>query len=83
MWQSLFEVLLENLQLMSWTEAIAASLGILSVVGLQMGRVWGYPIGMISVGAYVWICYEAKIYAHMAVNAYYFLMSSYGMVVLA
>ena len=33
---------------------------------------------MLSVGAYVWICYEARIYAHMGVNAYYLLMNVYG-----
>ena len=78
MWQSFLETLLENLRPISWTEALAASLGIVSVIGLQLGRIWGYPLGMISVGAYVWICYEAKIYAHMGVNAYYLLMNVYG-----
>lgn len=72
------EVFLEQLQQMSWTEAIAAVLGIVSVLYLQAGRVWGYPLGMLSVGLYVWICYEAKIYAHVGVNAYYFFMSVYG-----
>ena len=72
------ELLLKNITEMSWTEAIAALMGIIGVLYLQAGRTQGYPIGMISVSLYVWICFNAKLYAHAGVNAYYFLMNIYG-----
>ena len=72
------DLLLRNIEQMSSIEAAAALTGILGVLFLQAGRIWGYPIGMLSVGVYVWICFEAKLYAHMGVNAYYFLMNIYG-----
>ena len=72
------ELLLQNIRQMSGVEAVAALMGIVSVLFLRAGRVLGYPIGMLSVGIYVWICFEVKLYAHMGVNAYYFLMNIYG-----
>ena len=72
------ELLLQHIDQMSGLEAAAAGAGVVSVLFLQAGRIWGYPIGMISVGTYVWICFEARLYAHAGVNAYYFFMNIYG-----
>ena len=59
-------------------EWIAALLGVVGIWGTKEGKLWGFPLGMSSVAAYVWICYGAKLYAHMGVNAYFFVVSAYG-----
>ena len=59
-------------------EGIGAFLGILSMIYLQAGRISGYILGLFSVSAYVWICFEAKMYAHMSLNVYYIFMNVYG-----
>ena len=68
-----------NIQNLSWFEATAMMLGLASVLVLQAGRSWGYIIGILSVVSYIWICYQAKLYAHMGVNAYYVIMNLYGL----
>lgn len=48
-------------------------------VGLQVRQnIWGWPIGMVNVGLYVYIFFEAKLYADMGLNALYFVLCAVG-----
>ncbi|MCB0516328.1 MAG: nicotinamide riboside transporter PnuC [Chitinophagales bacterium] len=69
-WQQLLQT--------SLLEAVAAICGILSVWFAIKEKIWVYPVGIVSVLLYVWICYQYKLYADMGVNAYYFLVSVWG-----
>ena len=60
-------------------EWLAALLGVIGVWGTMRGKLWGYPIGGVSVVLYCWVCYEAGLYANMGVNAYYFFANIYGL----
>lgn len=70
--------LAEGLQQLSWLEALAVFMGILSVYFSTKQHIWVYPTGIISVLIYVWICFDYGLYADMGINAYYFGMSIYG-----
>ncbi len=70
--------LAEGLQQLSWLEAIAVFMGILSVYFSTKQHIWVYPTGIVSVLIYVWICFDYGLYADMGINAYYFGMSIYG-----
>ncbi|MEZ5014517.1 MAG: nicotinamide riboside transporter PnuC [Chitinophagales bacterium] len=68
----------ESLPAMTWLEAIAVITGIASVWYARKESILVYPVGIVSVLLYVYICLEVKLYADAAINAYYFIVSVYG-----
>jgi len=74
----MFETLYQNLADTSVLEIIAVIFGLLSVWYAKQANIWVYPTGIISVLIYVSICFDAKLYADMGINAFYFVMSVYG-----
>lgn len=62
----------------SWFEAIAVLLGIASVWYAQRENILVYPTGIVSVLIYVFICFNARLYADAGINLFYFGMSVYG-----
>ncbi len=63
---------------MTWLEAIAVAFGLMSVWFAKQENLLVFPTGLVSVLIYVHICFGAKLYADMGINAYYFVMSIYG-----
>ena len=72
------ETLVQDIMQTSWLEAIAAITGIFSIWLGKKENILVFPIGIISVLIYVYICFNAKLYADMGINAVYFIMSVYG-----
>ncbi|MDO9254424.1 MAG: nicotinamide riboside transporter PnuC [Bacteroidales bacterium] len=62
----------------SWLEVIAVIFGILSVWFARKENIWVYPTGIVNVLVYVYLCFFAGLYADMAINAFYFVMSVFG-----
>ena len=62
----------------SWLEAVAVIFGILSVWFARKENIWVYPTGIVNVLVYVYLCFFAGLYADMAINAFYFVMSVFG-----
>ncbi len=69
---------LSNLTDTSWFEAIAVLLGIASVWYARRENILVYPTGIVSVLIYVFICFNARLYADAGINLFYFGMSVYG-----
>ncbi len=63
---------------MSLLEAAAVSCGLFSVWYSKNRSILVYPTGLMSVLIYVYLCYQHGIYADMALNMFYGLMSLYG-----
>jgi len=59
-------------------ELTATLTGVVSVILSWRKKIMTYFFGLISVSIYVYICYSAGIYAEMAINVFYFIMSVYG-----
>jgi len=59
-------------------EVIAVVFGIASVWFARKENIWVYPTGIINVLIYVYLCFFAGLYADMAINGFYFVMSVYG-----
>ena len=61
-----------------YVEIIATAIGFVYILFSVKGdkRLWLY--GLISSALYVYICYVAGIYADMAINTYYVIISIYG-----
>ena len=62
----------------SWLELVAVLFGLASVMFATRENILVYPTGIVNVLIYVYICAIFKLYADMAINAYYFVMSVYG-----
>ncbi len=75
---NIFQTLYDNVLQSSWLEAVAVFFGLLSVWYAKKENILVYPTGIISVLIYVYICQGVKLYADMAINAFYFVMSVYG-----
>lgn len=73
-----FQLLYQNIVDSSWIEIIAAAFGLLSVWYARKANILVYPTGIVSVLLYVYICFNAQLYADMGINAYYFIFSVYG-----
>ena len=66
------------LQATSWAECIAVCTGLASVWLARKNSILLYPTGLVSVTLYIFLCFQAKLYADMGVNVYYLVMSLYG-----
>ncbi len=70
--------LYSNMLATSWLEAAAVVFGILSVWFARKENIWVYPTGIVNVLIYVYLCFFAGLYADMAINGFYFVMSVFG-----
>lgn len=59
-------------------ETVAVIFGLLSVYYARLAKIAVYPTGIVSTALYIFICFEAKLYADMGINVYFTLMSVYG-----
>ncbi|NLN94859.1 MAG: nicotinamide mononucleotide transporter [Bacteroidales bacterium] len=73
-----FEIFYYNLIETTWLEIVAVIFGLLSVWYARKANILVYPTGIISVLIYVYICFNAMLYADMGINFFYFITSVYG-----
>ncbi len=66
------------LQNQSLLETIGVISGILCVWLAARNIIWNWPIAIISVAAYIFIFFEAKLYADMGLQVYFMGMNIYG-----
>lgn len=59
-------------------EIIAVLTGIVSVWLAKKENVWLYPIGIISVLLWIYLCWIGKLYGQSVINLFFFLMNGYG-----
>src|SRR5918999_797650 len=59
-------------------EVIAAVFGAASVYLSAHQNVWNWPLGIINVTLYIFVFYEAKLYADMGLQAVYIVLAAYG-----
>ncbi|RDV15148.1 nicotinamide riboside transporter PnuC [Pontibacter diazotrophicus] len=75
---NVLQSIVEALQAMNVVELIGVVTGIVCVWLAAKQNIWTWPIGLISVGMYVFVFYDARLYADMGLNAFYFVTSLYG-----
>jgi len=59
-------------------EIFAVLCGLASVWFMKKENILVYPLGIINVSIYVYICFSAKLYAFAGINVFYGVMSAYG-----
>lgn len=68
----------EALRSMSLVELIGVLTGIAGVWLAAKQNVWTWPVALVSVAMYVFVFYEARLYADMGLNVFYVITSLYG-----
>ncbi len=63
---------------MSNLEIFAAILGVISVWLTGKQNLWCWPIGLVMVGIYTYIFFDAKLYSDMLLQLYFFVMQIVG-----
>lgn len=76
--QEIWQSIIVAAKQMSVAEIVAVVFAIASVFLSKKENILVYPTGIISVLIYVYLCFEAKIYADVIINVFYFVMSIYG-----
>lgn len=75
---NIIQNIVEGLQAMNLVELIGVVTGIACVWLAAKQNIWTWPMGLVSVAMYVFVFYDARLYADMGLNAFYFLTSLYG-----
>lgn len=68
----------DNVQNTGIWEFVAVITGIASVWYARKESILVYPVGIISVFIYIFICYNAKLFGDAGINFFYLLVSVYG-----
>ena len=74
----MIETLSTWLQEQSLLETIGVITGILCVYLAAKNNIWNWPIAIVSVGIYIVIFLEAKLYADTGLQVYFLAMNAYG-----
>ncbi len=59
-------------------EIVAVVFGVLSVWYAHKENIWVFPLGIINVLIYIYICISTQLYANAGINVVYFLTNVYG-----
>lgn len=76
-WLLLFQQQLANTSILEW---VAVSFGVSEVILAKKNKIWLYPAGIISILLSMFLLVGAALYAEVALNVYYLVMSIYGWV---
>ncbi|MGD9993360.1 MAG: nicotinamide riboside transporter PnuC [Salinivirgaceae bacterium] len=61
-----------------WIENLAVVTGLIYILLSVKQRIWCWPFGIVSSVLYLYVFFDAKIYADMFLQLYYVLMGFYG-----
>lgn len=59
-------------------ETLAVIFSVIYVILAAKENIWCWAAALISVGLYMYICYQAKLYAETGLQVFYFIMAIYG-----
>ncbi|CAG7645308.1 nicotinamide riboside transporter PnuC [Paenibacillus allorhizosphaerae] len=62
-------------------EIVATTTGLWSVWLTAREKIWAWPVGLVNVGCFFYMFGEAKLYADMTLQIFFFVLSIYGWIV--
>ncbi|MDB5152608.1 MAG: nicotinamide mononucleotide transporter [Mucilaginibacter sp.] len=74
----IIHALLDWWQHQTWLEIIGVITGLLCVYLAAVNNIWNWPLAIISVGIYIFIFFDARLYADMGLQFYFLGMNIYG-----
>lgn len=75
---SFFQLIADQFQHTSWQEWVGVFTGFICIYLATKESVLSWPISIISVIAYAWVFYAAKMYGDMALQVYFLSTAFYG-----
>lgn len=63
---------------MSNWEIIGTVLGVIGVWLMIRQNIWGWPVGLVQVGVYGWVFYDARLYSDAILQVCFFVIQAYG-----
>src|SRR5690554_7873720 len=63
---------------MNWIELTAAIFGVISIWYARKEKILVFPFGIINVAIYIYICFEARLYANAGINMVYLASNIFG-----
>jgi nicotinamide mononucleotide transporter len=74
----IIHVLQDWWQHQTWLEIIGVITGLLCVYLAAVNNIWNWPFAIISVTIYIFIFFEAHLFADMGLQVYFFIVNIYG-----
>jgi nicotinamide mononucleotide transporter len=71
-------ILQEWWQHQNWLEIIGVITGLLCVGLAAINNIWNWPVAIVSVGIYIFIFFDARLFADMGLQVYFMIMNFYG-----
>jgi nicotinamide mononucleotide transporter len=62
----------------NWLEVSGVVTGLLCVYLAAVNNIWNWPIAIISVGIYIFIFFDARLFADMGLQVYFLITNIYG-----
>jgi nicotinamide mononucleotide transporter len=62
----------------SWLEQVATVLGVVGVWLAMRENLWNFPVGLVQVAIFGWVCFEGKLYSETVLQAVFFVALIYG-----
>ncbi|QMU29992.1 nicotinamide riboside transporter PnuC [Adhaeribacter radiodurans] len=63
---------------MTLYEIIGTVTGVAGVWLAARENIWTWPVGMVSTLMLIYVCFDARLYADVGLNIFYFITSAYG-----
>jgi nicotinamide mononucleotide transporter len=63
---------------MSAAEIIGTALGIVGVALMVRRHLWAFPVGLVQVTIFGWVCFEARLYSETALQLMFFAALAHG-----
>lgn len=76
--QKIESLLYDALAAMSWLEGLAVLLGLAYVILAARESIWCWPAALMSVTIYIYLCFEARLYAETGLQFFYWVMAIVG-----
>jgi nicotinamide mononucleotide transporter len=71
-------ILQEWWQHQNWLEITGVITGLLCVGLAAINNIWNWPVAIVSVGIYIFIFFDARLFADMGLQVYFMIMNFYG-----
>jgi nicotinamide mononucleotide transporter len=62
----------------NWLEITGVITGLLCVGLAAINNIWNWPVAIVSVGIYIFIFFDARLFADMGLQVYFMIMNFYG-----
>ena len=75
---SVFQQILDGALSATWPEQVATVLGVVGVWLAMRESLWNFPVGLVQVAIFGWVCYGGKLYSETLLQVFFFGALAYG-----